>query len=618
MTATTGVAAAVRARPLSALHEPHHDGSELYVVDAPDRLGGEAVVRLRAPRGSSPERVLLRYVRDGEPHAVPAEVDEETDGATWWRAVLPVGNPVTRYRWLLAENERWAWVNGLGRHGHDVPDADDFVLGVERGPDWHLRSVVYEVFPDRFARSGRAVDPPDWVVPRAWDELPTGRGPDTPYEWYGGDLTGLEARLDHVVDLGASVLYLTPLFEARSTHRYDAVSFDRIDPLLGGDEALASLTRAAHARGLRVVSDITPNHVGRGHEWFRAAQADSSAPEHDFFYFDDTLPHGYEAWYGIPSLPKLNWRSPELRRRMADVVERWLAEPYALDGWRVDVANMSGRRGEDDLNAEVARVVVGAARSVRPDALVVVEHGFDYRPDLQPGRWPAAMNYAGFLRPVWMWLRAADPADEQRSTFWGMPAGMPTADGPDAVAAMRAFRAGVPWDAVAHSWTLVDSHDVGRLRTISGSRERQLVGVGMQFTTPGVPMVFAGDELGLEGAWGEDARRSMPWEQRAEWDAGLLDEYRRLASLRRSSEALADGGIRYAAVTDDAIAYLREAPGERLLCLATRAGGAPVRLGTAELEAAELETLHGGDAETDAEGFTLPADGPAFHVWRMH
>jgi alpha-glucosidase len=175
----------------------------------------------------------------------------------------------------------------------------------------------------------------------------------------------------------------------------------------------------------------------------------------------------------------------------------------------------------------------------------------------------------------------------------------------------------VPWDAVLHSWTLVDSHDVGRLRTISGSRERQLVGAGLQFTTPGVPMVFAGDEVGLEGAWGEDARRTMPWDRRDEWDEGLIAEYRRLASLRRSSDALARGGIRYAAVTDDAIAYLREAPGERLLCLATRTGGEPIRLAASDLEGTELETLHGGDAEVDAEGFTLPADGPAFHVWRI-
>ena len=612
-----GVVTGRPAGPTTLLSQPHHDGSELYIVAAPDRLGGEATVRLRVPRASAPERVLLRYVRDGEPRAVSAELDGETETESWWRATFPVANPATRYRWLLVDGDSWTWVNALGSHGHEVPDSDDFVLGVERGPEWHLRSVVYEVFPDRFARSGRAVDVPDWAVPRPWDEPPTGRGPTTPVEWYGGDLHGLEQRLDHIESLGATVIYLTPFFEARSTHRYDAVSFDRVDPLLGGDEALASLTRAAHARGLRVIGDLTPNHVGNAHEWFLAALGDPSASERELFYFDEALPHGYEAWYGIRTLPKLNWHSPELRRRMEAVVRHWLAEPYNLDGWRIDVANMSGRLGDVDLNADVARLVRRAATDVRPDALVIAEHGHDYRPDLQPGRWPATMNYTGFLRPVWTWLRADDPTEEQRTTFWGLPAGMPRAGGSDAVAAMRAFRAGVQWDAVVQSWTLVDSHDVGRLRTVAGSRERQLVGVGLQFTTPGVPMVFAGDEVGLEGAWGEDARRTMPWDRAEHWDRSLLAAYRELAALRRGSEALAHGGIRYAAVTEDAIAYLREAPGERLLCLATRAGGAPIRLAADALGAERVETAYGADAERDGGELVLPADGPAFHVWRL-
>ena len=110
-------------------------------------------------------------------------------------------------------------------------------------------------------------------MPRDWDELPTGRGPETPYEWFGGDLRGVEAHLDHIEALGANVIYLTPVFPAGSTHRYDSTTFDRVDPLLGGDEALASLTRAAHARGMRVISDLTTNHTGDKHEWFVARRA---------------------------------------------------------------------------------------------------------------------------------------------------------------------------------------------------------------------------------------------------------------------------------------------------------------------------------------------------------
>ena len=596
----TAAPAPLRA-PAELLDRPHHDGS--YVLELPDEVGGTATLRLRVPRATAVDEVVLRASRDGEPVNVAAELDEETDTDTWYRVSLPLHNPLTRYRWLLGGGDvGYAWLNGTGLHGHDLPDADDFVLRVgRRAPEWHLRSVVYEIFPDRFATSGADAPSPEWAVRRRWDELPNERG--GPFELFGGDLRGAERRLDHVEGLGASVLYLRPFFPAGSTHRYDATSFDRVDPLLGGDEALASLLAAAHARGLRILGDLTTNHTGDRHEWFERS-------ERDFYFFDEALPHGYEAWYGISTLPKLDWSSPRLRAAMARVVTRWL--DAGLDGWRIDVANMTGRRGATDVWAEAAAEIRAAAGA----ALVVAEHGHDFRDDLAAGPWDGAMNYAGFLRPVCQWLRRDDLSERLRASFWGAPVGLPRLPAGDVVATMRAFRAGVPWEATLHSWVLLDSNDTARFRTVAG-RERQLVGVGLQLTTPGVPMVCAGDEVGLEGEWGEDGRRPFPWHAPESWDGALLEEYRRLIALRRGSAALSDGGLRYAHVGDDAIAYLREAPGERLLCLAARAAHDPVRLPLAALDCRALETIHGDDA-TCAAGFaTLPADGPAFHVWRL-
>ncbi|HKB95097.1 MAG TPA: glycoside hydrolase family 13 protein [Gaiellaceae bacterium] len=595
----------------AALALPHHDGSELYVLERPGGPGATATVRVRVPAGAAVERVLLRTVRDGEPRVVEAELDEEAGGERWLRASFPVVSETASYRWLLDRGDAgYAWLNGAGIHETDVADDADFVLPLdEGGPDWHLESVVYEIFPDRFSRAGAAGrdDLPDWAVPRPWDALPDGRGPNTSREWFGGDLPGIEQRLDHVRRLGANVLYLTPFFPAGSTHRYDASSFDVVDPLLGGDEALDSLLAAAHDRDLRVVGDLTLNHCGAGHDWFRDAQAYANAPERGFFTFDEALPHGYASWMDVRSLPKLNWADPELRRRMLDgVVRRWLRR--GLDGWRIDVANMVARQGLYDANHEVARATREALDAERPDALLLAEHGHDFRPDVQGGGWHGAMNYSGFLRPVWSWLRRPDLPGELRRGFWALPVGLPVHGGGEAVATMRAFRSGLPWQSVAHSWTLLDSHDVARFRTVAGSRERQLVGVGLQMTSPGVPMLFAGDEIGLEGDWGEDARRTMPWERIDTWDGPLFEEVRALIALRRSSDALARGGIRYVHVADDAIAYLRETRSERLLCLAARAPHDPV-----VVPFDRLDTLYGEDARDGV----LPADGPAFHVWRI-
>jgi alpha-glucosidase len=601
---------------------PHHDGSETYAPDHPTDLGDDATVLLRVPHGVAVDAVVLRYLRDNEPKSVTATVDRTTDTDVWWRASFPVWNPATPYRWLLSGGDfGYTWLNGVGLQPFDIPDADDFVATPDPGgPAWHLESVVYEVFPDRFASSGLGVEPPEWGIPRSWDERPNGRSRETSVEWFGGDLPGVVQRLDHIASLGANVVYLTPVFPGRSIHRYDASTFDEVDPLLGGDAALAALTDAAHARGMRVLGDLTTNHVGSSHEWFLAAR-EGREPEREFFYFDDSLPYGYECWSGVPTLPKLDYRSSELRRRVyadgASVVRHWLEPPFALDGWRIDVAHLTARHRDVDQLVEVSHGVRAAAVASRADALIVAEHGHDARADLRAGGWHGTMSYAGFTRPVWSWLRADTLPPVPSRQFVELPVGVPQLPGRAVVEGAARFRAGVPWPAVLHSWVILDSHDTARFRTIVGSRERQLVGLGLQMTSPGVPMVFAGAELGLEGDWGEDARRTMPWDRPDTWDHELLDAYRGLVALRRGSRALARGGIRYAHVSDEAIAYLREAVGETVLCLAVRGGDEQVRLPLAALGGSELETLWGRDAEIAGPDAVLPAGGPAFHAWRV-
>ena len=242
-------------------------------------------------------------------------------------------NPVTSYRWLLDGGDLGrCWVNGAGTFHRDVTDDADFRLsawspepgppGTTAGstppPEWLAGTVGYQIFIDRFANSGVARPTPDWAIPRAWDEPVE----DTPgiraRHWYGGDLAGVEANLDHLVHLGVSLIYLTPFFPAGSMHRYDASTFDHVDPALGGDDALASLVSAAHERGIRVIGDITLNHTGAHHDWFEAASADPDAVERGFYFFDDAEPFGYVAWHGVRSLPKLDHRGAALRERFYD------------------------------------------------------------------------------------------------------------------------------------------------------------------------------------------------------------------------------------------------------------------------------------------------------------
>ena len=321
------------------LTEPHHDGSPLYVEPGPYTLGDDVKVGVRVPAGRRIDHVVLRSIVDGEPLLTEATIDRSTSTDTWWAADLKLANPVASYRFAFEGGGTTRWLNAAGISEVDVTDAADFRLATHSAPPaWLADAVGYQIFPDRFARGGLLPEPPSWAIPADWDDPLMRDGRSAVRQWYGGDLAGIEARLDHVADLGADLIYLTPFFPARSTHRYDATTFDRVDPLLGGDAALASLATAAHVRGIRVVGDLTLNHTGDHHDWFERAQADATSPEAGFYMFR-RHPDDYVAWYDVPTLPKLDHRSAELERRLTggpdSVAGRWLRPPFELDGWRV-------------------------------------------------------------------------------------------------------------------------------------------------------------------------------------------------------------------------------------------------------------------------------------------
>ncbi|MBD5787958.1 glycoside hydrolase family 13 protein [Cellulosimicrobium terreum] len=624
--------------PDAAAPLPHHDGSALYVPAGTPALGETVEVRVRVPHVAGVTGVWLRTVRDGEPRMSPARLDRSDEHDDWYVADVLVHNPVTSYRFFLetAGDETpggaggYRWLNGRGVWDRDVPDAADFRLTVhEPAPDWMSDGVVYQVFPDRFARSAAADDRPlpAWAVPAAWEDEPLGSGPDVGVQHYGGDLAGIEERLDHLVALGVTTLYTTPVFPGRSNHRYDASTFDHVDPLLGGDAAYVSLVRAAHARGLRVMGDLTTNHTGAGHEWFTRAVADPDAPERDFYYWTDGDP-GYVGWLEHASLPKLSYGSAELGARMIDgpgsVVGRYLREPFGLDGWRIDVANMTGRYGAEDRTLEVARTLRATMAAINPDAALVAEHFHDATGDLTGEGWHANMNYSAFTRPVWTWLSPTDSS----VPYLGLPVRTPRRGGRSVVATMRDFDAVHPWRVTACQWNMLGSHDTPRLRSIVGSRELVEVAATLLLTYPGTPVIFAGDEVGLTGLNGEHARATMPWDDdSSRWDSATFELYRSLIAVRRGSDALRHGGLRWVHADDDALVYLRETPDERVLVAVARAPWPGVRLHPAVVGGArEVEHLHGTlplsvadrDPSTSDAAWSLAGDGPGVGVWRLH
>jgi alpha-glucosidase len=606
---------------MAIVDRAHHDGSALYVDNPSPDLGDQVTVWARVPADAGVDKVYVRTLQDAEPHFAEAEPDRETIGERWWRTTLPVRNPVTSYRFLLhRDHGGHRWLNGTGVHIGEQTDDEDFRLtSFAPPPAWAADAVAYQIFPDRFARSGAQRDLPSWAVAAHWyDSEVVFRGPVTPKQYFGGDLGGIEANLGYVQELGPNLVYLTPFFPGRSNHRYDAQTFAAVDPLLGGDQALASLSAEAHRQGIRLMGDLTTNHTGAGHEWFAAAQANPGAPEHGFYYWEPGAP-GYACWLGHPQLPKLNYTSPELWDRLitgpGSVASRWLRAPYYLDGWRVDVANMTGRYRADDFNAAIARALRQAMVAANPEALLVAEHGHDFTPELRGDGWHGVMNYSGFTKPAWSWLAPAGSEVQ----FLGQPQAVPRHPGGLSARVMSRFLARVPWQMASHHFNLLGSHDTPRIRTVLGDGAAVAVGAALLFTFPGIPMVFAGDEIGMQGVLGEDSRRPFPWDRPGSWDQTTLGTYRALIALRKSSDALRRGGMRWAYLGYDAIAFLRESPSERVLVLLVRAPGPDIRLDAGAIGwPGQALNLFGGAPLTIFAGqVTLPGDGPSAQVWQL-
>ena len=598
---------------LPALTRPHHDSSARYVDEPNPSLGDVVTVSIEVS-GDPVGEAWLRHVEDGEQGWIEGVRDGDRI-----HFELPCTQDVVNYRFHVDTADGPRWLNGLGLVDYDPTDASDFrLLTTGAAPSWISESVWYQIFPDRFATSGkyRSADGPDqdWVDWANWDD-PVADSHAAMTQLYGGDLDGVTSKLQYLADLGIGGIYLNPVFPARSNHRYDALSFDRVDPLLGGDDALVRLSAEAENVGLKVMTDLTLNHTGDGHEWFKAAQADAESPEAGFYHFIDH-PDRYESWFGVPSLPKLDHRNEEMRRRYYEgpdsILARYLQPPFNMAGWRIDVANMTGRLGPIDLNQNVAKAVRNTMRSVAPDAWLVGEHFFDASQDAPGDGWHGVMNYSGITRPIVSWLGEFTAL----SAFTDGP-GQSARSGIQMARTMDAVRAAMPWQVSMGSMTLLGSHDTARWRTMAMNDDVAIAGLGLLLSMPGTPTILYGDEVGLEGATSEKARVPMPWDE-GQWDGRFLSAYQELIRLRNTEPALRSGGFRWVHTEADAIVFCRETADKRLLVRAARAGTAPLSISTDAMGARSAEALFGAEDMAEANGMiTLDGDGPSFSVWRL-
>jgi alpha-glucosidase len=198
-----------------------------------------------------------------------------------------------------------------------------------------------------------------------------------------------------------------------------------------------------------------------------------------------------------------------------------------------------------------------------------------------------------------------------------VPLEVPIITGQQAVASWQAFHARIPWRSLLASWNILSSHDTARIRTVVGSADRHVAALGLAVGLPGVPMVFAGDEIGATGLWGEDSRTPFPWHDREAWDLPTLAAYQALLTIRGSSAALATGGLRWLHVGTDAIAFVREHPDETVLVVVARGQAEPVRLPVASVGGGSVRSLFGFDASVVAGQVVVDVPSAGAGVWRV-
>lgn len=415
-------------------------------------------------------------------------------------------------------------------------------------------AVFYQIFPDRFSSSPRVVKPGPL---EPWDSPPTTFG------FKGGDLLGIVEHLDYLADLGVNALYLTPVFASASNHRYHTYDYFQVDPLLGGNDALRELLDACHGRDMRVVLDGVFNHSGRGFWPFHhVVENGAASPYVDWFYIDKgslasgrpLRPYpaanerrlGYEAWWGLPALPKLNTNNPGMREHLMSAAEHWLR--FGIDGWRLDVAA--------EIDAGFWREFRQRVRAVNPDAYIVAEIWREEPGWVRGDTFDALMNYPlteallSFVTYGHLDMGVAATQNDYREFV--RPINAQTFAGwLDRVMTIYPPRVR---DAQLN---LLGSHDTARFVTVAGGDRASLrLALLATMTLPGAPCIYYGDEVGVEGRQDPDCRRSFPWNEQA-WDSSLRDFTKAAIALRHGHDVLRHGEYRTLAAAGMAVAYGR-------------------------------------------------------------
>lgn len=464
------------------------------------------------------------------------------------------------YRFEM-RNRDGVWYYGRGENGESVcgENLPEWQVTVYKStyktPDFAKGNIIYHVFVDRFNRADGVKTKRKYRLHESFSESPEVVSADGKYyadDFFGGNFNGIREKLDYLEELGVGIIYLSPIFKAYSNHRYDTGDYLKVDELLGTEDDFKRLLDAAHEKGMKIILDGVFNHSGADSLYFNkfgtydslGAYQSKSSPYYDWYYFKK-FPDEYACWWGCDNVPDLNKSNKDYRALVFGkngVVEKW--QKLGADGWRLDVV--------DELPIDFVNLLIKKIKSVNKDALVIgevwedastkVSYG-ELRPYLLGDQLDGTMNYP-FMNAIIAYVRDGDEKffkDTVQSILENYPKEtvyclMNSLGTHDTVRIINALS-----DVRAHGWS--KTHKLGYKLPDSEyekAKKKLYLASVLQFTLPGIPSIFYGDEAGLQGFDDPINRRPYPWGSE---DKEILAHYKKLGRIRRENRAVFSGGF---------------------------------------------------------------------------
>ncbi|HOV13897.1 MAG TPA: glycoside hydrolase family 13 protein [Spirochaetota bacterium] len=379
--------------------------------------------------------------------------------------------------------------------------------------------IIYQIFPERFARGGKKTFQEKIneglyaknAIFKEWNELPT-KGIMQGMEFFGGDLFGVAEKISYFIDLGVDTLYINPFFPGVSNHKYDALQYKDVDKAFGGMEAFDLLLKKAHDNHIKVIIDVALNHVSNEHRYFKEAIKDKNSKYINFFKFID-YPKSYSCWWGADFLPELNLENPEIIEEFItgekSIIKFWIEK--GVDGIRLDCAN--------DLGPKICSLVRDTAKKINPEIKVFGE----------------VFNYSSEWQKV---LDGTQSYYYSGSIFSVLSSNITT----------KQFGKNInklimdsQYERLLESINILSSHDYKRaLNSFDFDIKKYFLALIMQFTLPGIPKIYYGEEVGMTGGDDPENRAPMIWDEN-KWNKNILTFYKKLIKLRKEKIELQEG-----------------------------------------------------------------------------